>query len=68
MTVTHQDLQQARKEKGKELKLMRVAADYTIQKLAEISGLSAATISKIENGKCGWTFDTEIIYRASLKN
>lgn len=43
---------------GKDFKLRRTALDLTQKKLSDISGVSTATISKIERGDSNVSLDT----------
>lgn len=55
-------------KRASELKQMRLEKGITQMELMAISGLTQATISRIETGKIGWNVDSEIIYFETLKN
>ena len=46
---------------GAQLKDARIKANLTCEKLSELSGVTASTISKIENGK--WSASIDMIER-----
>lgn len=62
------NLHPARKRRATELKKMRLEVGITQVELSALSGLTQATISRIETGEIGWNIDSEIIYFETLNN
>lgn len=62
------DIKAIRKKRAYELKQMRIEKNLSIDELSKISGLSRATIYRIEGGTIGWNVDSELIYFRTLEN
>lgn len=62
------NLHPIRKKRALELKQMRLDRHITQMELSALSGLTQATISRIETGEIGWNIDSELIYFETLNN
>lgn len=61
MAKSHQDVKEAlptESDFGNRIKSLRQARQWTLEQVAESSGLSISTLSKIENGQVSASFDT----------
>lgn len=56
-----------RKQRGQQLKELRLSKKVTILALSKETGMHRSTISNIEKGGNSWSVDSELIYLEGLK-
>lgn len=61
------DVNEILKKRAYELKQFRIEKKLSIDELSKLSGLSRATIYRIENGTIGWSVYCEIVYFKTLE-